>query len=145
MREHAITSARCTALHHSSLSLQRARRARVDKRLSDLSGGRLPPLKECRYEALGGNHLSMALRSFKGAPHTVSDQANLIAQSGKIDLARVTMGQPMLAEAIQEGLVWHVLHRKIHVHLPELLPYVQQALNYDVREGLGEVEMILCA
>ena len=117
----------------------------MDKKLSDSSGGRLPPLKECRYEALGGNHLCMALRSFKGAPHTVSDQANLVSQIGKIDLAKVTMGQPMLSEAIQEGLTWQVLHRNIHVHVPELLPYVQQALNYDAREGLGEVEMIVCA
>ena len=99
------------------------------------------PLRSSRRESL-----EHGVAFFQGrSPYSVCGQANLEAQSGKIDLAKVTMGQPMLAEAIQEGLVWHVLHRKIHVHLPELLPYVQQALNYDVREGLGEVEMILCA
>ena len=112
------------------------------RKLVDSSAGTLPPLAECRFEALGGNHLNMAIRAFKA--EVSSDQSALTDESGRISLAKILAGQPALENACKDGLCWNVLHRCLH-DIPELKSYIQQALNYDAREGLSELELIRSA
>ena len=114
---------------------------KVNDKLSNLSGGRIPKMDDMTHLAIGGNHTRVFCYAVeKMAPTHVKQ---LQDPNGCMDKTRIML-DPGLQEACTKGLNWTVIS-KIAAVWPGLVSFGHRALNADVREIQSEVEIMRAA
>ena len=109
--------------------------------LVNLAGGLIPPLQQLKLLSIGSSHTNAFLRAMKTRCKTMIEP--LQDARGHIDTDTWCLRQPLLKQALSDGLVWFVIHRHAPKVWPTLIPVVQKALNTDARGGQTEVEVML--
>ena len=112
----------------------------ANQRLCAISKGKCPPLEELKYLSVGAGHTNIFLRALRAKAPTLSKK--LADDNGNVDTERLLNGQPELKEAVEQGLRWMVISRKVGAAAPEILKFAQRALNTDAREAVHETEVL---
>ena len=88
--------------------------AEWNKQLSQQSQGLLPPTGQLRYLAVGGNHTVTFLKAVKAGCPTPVPQ--LQDEHGCLNAAAlIAKSSPDLAEALNEGLMWLVIDKRLRM------------------------------
>jgi hypothetical protein len=106
-----------------------------------LSDGLIPPLEQLKLLSIGSGHTNAFLRAVKaGCRSAVPKLANA---AGKLDLEALSVGRASFRDAVEKGLRWFVLHWQVPMVWPDLVHFVQSALNTVARNEQSEVEVML--
>ncbi len=62
---------------------------------------------------------------------------------GNLDAKQLCVGKPGLEKALNEGLMWTVIHHSVGKAVPELLDLAQAALNARPKTDVTEIEVML--
>lgn len=81
-----------------------------NRELAELSGGLIPHLEQVRYVSVGGGHTNAFLRATKACCRTPIEE--LQDGSGKLSTAKLSMKQPLFAQAVQNGLKWFIIDKR---------------------------------
>lgn len=114
---------------------------RKNDEMVSLSGGLIPKLSQLKLLSVGGGHTNTWLRAIKaGCRSAVPELADA---TGHLSVDKLTIDRASLREAIDKGLRWTVLHHECERVWPELVDFIQKALNTEVREQQSEIECML--
>lgn len=105
-----------------------------------LSDGLLPPLPQIKLLSLGGGHTNAFLRAVKAnCRSAVASLGTTLCKDA------ICSGPDRVAfkEAVEKGLHWLVLHWQVEQAWPELVHFVQAALNTHAKGEQSEVEVML--
>ena len=106
-----------------------------------LSDGLIPPLHMLRLLSLGGGHTNTFLRAVKACCRSAVPV--LADDCGKLNPSQLCTNRPAFKDALDQGLVWTVLHWQSAVVWPELVHLVQVALNTTAQTQQSEIEVML--
>ncbi len=112
-----------------------------NERLINLSSEHLPNVVSLRYLSVGGNHTNAFLRAVKASCKT--SVASLQDEGGRLNLAKLSIGQPAFKEAVEKGLFWTVLHKQVSVVWPKLVGLLIKGLNTSAQNLQSELEVMM--
>jgi hypothetical protein len=106
--------------------------------LVEISDGLIPPLRLMRCLTIAGGHTNVFLRQVNGeVTCIVGKESEHAVADGNLNPERMSFGRPVLAEALQMGLKYRMLHWQLPYLCPNFVEFAQSALNTQVeRENL---------
>jgi len=107
----------------------------------DKSAGLIPPLTVFEIESIGGSHTNTFLRQVKNGVRCVVQ--SLADEHGALNAEKLCLRRPLFKEALDKGMKWYLLHWAAAFVWPQLLSFIQSALNTVSRGGQSETEMML--
>ena len=112
--------------------------------LVDMSDGLIPQLRLMRCLTIGGGHTNVWLRQCNGRVTCILGKDSDYADAkGKLCPEKLSIGRPLFAEALKDGLKYRMIHWQAPYIFPDLVEFAQSALNTEVRGGQSEIEILL--
>ena len=112
-----------------------------NEKFVSLSDGLIPPLSQMKLMSVGGGHTNTFLRAVKAGCRSAVE--SLADPSGRLNVEILGANRPAFREAVSQGLKWFVIHWRAPELWPQLLDFVQKALNTVARNEQGEIEVML--
>ena len=81
-----------------------------NRELAALSDGLIPELEQVRFVSVGGGHTNAFLRATKAACRTPVE--DLQDDTGKLNGGKLSLNQPLFAQALQSGLKWFIIDKR---------------------------------
>ena len=113
-----------------------------NKKLVELSNNMIPPLVDLQIASLGSSFTNTFLRQCKaGVNAAIPDLAD---EQGNLNMQKLGAGRDNFRDAVENGLVWTVLHWSCFIVWPsDLSDLLQRTLNIVPKGEVSEIEVML--